>query len=89
MKQEQITEWTENPVTELLLSLISKELKETEDTSTIDCYVPGSPEQSQENLADLAARYNVWSIVEELLGGDWSYFMEEEDEPDGDHPFRE
>jgi hypothetical protein len=80
MKREQIEEWTENPVTEHLLSLINSELDAIGATPVVDCYVPGKPQETQENLVDLTARYNAWAVVIEVLQGDWSYFEDEEDE---------
>ena len=79
---EMIQDWTENPVTEVLLSLSSEELNDIQGTPATDCYAPGDPYITQDQLANLAAREGCWSVFCDLLQGDWSY-MESEDE-DGD-----
>jgi hypothetical protein len=50
MTQDRISEWTENPVTEHLLSLINSELDAIGATPVVDCYVPGKPQETRGRL---------------------------------------
>lgn len=80
LKQEQISEWTENPVTIEVLKLIKSQLKEIEGSLGLECYVPGEPQKTQELLANLNGCWDSWEMFQTLCEGDWSYFDEEEDE---------
>jgi ribonucleotide reductase alpha subunit len=77
--QEQIEEWTENPVTLELKALAIGMLDETVD-ATKTAYSPGNPQKTQETLAIIAGAQGVWDTLIEALEGDWSYINEEEDE---------
>ena len=76
--KEMITDWAEGPVTIELLEHCNRELEDIQQTSFIDCYVAGEPVRTQENIVELEARERVWTTLVYLLGGDWSYFEEDE-----------
>ena len=82
INQEQINEWAENPITEALLSLAEDELDRVMGTPVSDCYVPGEPFKTQDNLSNIEARQVMWRLLCDLLEGDWSYMDDhsEEDE---------
>ena len=80
VKQTQIVDWAEGPVTIELLAHCNSELENIQQTSVIDCYVAGDPQKTQENIVELEARERIWATLTFLLGGDWSYFEEDEDE---------
>ncbi len=80
--RQQIEDWQENPVTEALLELCREELKATEQTARIDCFVPGEPQKTQENFIEQEARERIWESWVAVLSGDWSYFEIEEEEED-------
>ena len=77
---QQVVDWSDNPTTKALLNLIQEEIKEIQETSVTDCFFPGEPQKTQENLIELEARLNTWESLVEFLEGDWSYFEEIEDE---------
>ena len=79
INERQISEWTESPVTEALLELCKKELDDIRDTTVTDCYFPGDPQKTQENLIALGAMEDAWESWSTFLSGDWSE-LEEEDE---------
>jgi len=80
VSQEQIQDWTENPVTEALAALLVEELESIQNTPIVDTLFYGEPIKTHENLVNLQARAVAWSDLVDLLGGDWSYFEEDEDE---------
>lgn len=80
IKTEQVTEWTENPVTIALKELAESELQDIQDTPLTDCLISGHPDKTFENLIELEARERVWESWVAILSGDWDYFVEEEDE---------
>lgn len=80
ISKEQIAEWTENPVTEALFGLASEELERVNSTPIVECYYPGDPNKTQDNVVDLNTRGITWAIFCELLDGDWSYLEEDSEE---------
>lgn len=78
--KEQITDWTENPVTEWLATLLKGELESIQNTPIVNCLVYGEPTRTHENLIELEAREMAWRDLTALLEGDWTYFEEEDDE---------
>ncbi len=83
LEKKRIQEWTENPVTVELLKHITSEIAETEGARGIECYIPGDPQKTQELMANLNGARDTWEIVQIVLQGNWTYFVEEEEE-DGD-----
>jgi len=79
ISNQQIRDWTENPVTEELLKLVEGEFESINDTNETECLVRGDPQKTQENLVELAARELEFEFFIELLKGQWEYFEEEED----------
>ena len=75
---EQIRDWTENPVTIELRKLVQEEIEGIQETTVTDCFFPGEPQKTQENLIELEARLSAWVLMDELLDGDWSYLEQEE-----------
>ena len=78
--KDQITDWSENPVTLELLEQCKLELQDIQDTSCIDCFFPGEPQKTQENLVELESRERFWESWVSVLSGDWSYFEEEDED---------
>ena len=79
VNQEQITEWSENPVT-LELKRLAIKLMDDVDQAKLNAYVPGDPQKTQETLAIAAGAYGVWDTLIEALEGDWSFIQVEEDD---------
>jgi len=79
MNKEQVTEWTENPVTIALKSLAEKELDQIRNASLSNNLVRGEPQKSQENLVENVTQELEWETFVDLLSGDWTV-MEEDDE---------
>ena len=82
VSKQQIQEWVENPVTEALLGCFRDEIELLEKTPVDSCLIPGEPQKTQDNLVTLNTQRHDWSILTEILTGDWSYFMEEDSERD-------
>jgi len=76
--QEQISQWTENPITVELHRLITEQLKEIQAAKG-HAYAPFEPGKTQEILANLNGAEDTWEVVLELLEGDWTAVSEEED----------
>ena len=82
----EVEEWTENPVTEALKSLLETHLKELEQTPRDEFYFPFEPQKTQEVLAGVNGAIDTLEHIINALEGDWSFFEEEEesDEPERD-----
>ena len=76
MKAEQISEWTENPVTLYLCELVKEEIRKIQSVSNTDCLVSGDPFRTHENIVELEAREQAWETFGEFLAGDLEYFDE-------------
>ena len=85
MQQEQISEWTANPVTEQLKKLIASEIKDIEASCGLDAFCPFDAARTQELMANLNGSVHALSLVQDLLEGDWTYFDETEEEVDEEH----
>lgn len=81
---EQIQDWTENPVTEFLSALVEDELQDIIETPVSECYYPGEPFKTQDNVSDLNTRHVVWQVFSDLLKGDWTYLEVDNEEHIGD-----
>jgi hypothetical protein len=76
-----LTEWRESPVTLLLKDLVEKQIKELK-ASRADAFHPFDPQRTQETMASIEGAIDTWEIVaNQVLDGDFSYVMEEADEP--------
>jgi len=80
ISEEQVLEWTENPVTVALTELCRHELHLTEATPTNECIVYGEPHKSHENLIELDARAACWREWVMFLEGDWSTLEDDSEE---------
>lgn len=76
--EEMIRDWADSSVTKNLLELVGEQITDLESGEGVICYHPFEPQRTQEVLAGLNGAVDTWSIVQELLGGDWEYFEEEE-----------
>ena len=86
LTDNQITEWIESPVTLKLKELVESQIKEIRD-SKADAFHPFDPQKTQETMAQLDGAQDTWEILaEQILVGDFSYLMEEPDEPVRDNP---
>ena len=79
LHEEQIAEWTENPVTVELLRLVENKLREYERFSPWQCIQP-EPHQTQAFIAALGGEYSAWEDVVEILEGDWDSIAEIEED---------
>jgi hypothetical protein len=79
---EQLKQWADNPVTEVLLDHIADYLKDLESASGLNCYVAYEPNRTQENLSQLAGQQTAWGEITEVLSGDWMIFSSGEDSDD-------
>ena len=77
---KQVTEWTENPVTIALLEKVSGELQDIMNTPAGECLSYGQPNLTHEKLVRLEASAQAWSELYLVLGGDWSFFEELDNE---------
>ena len=84
LNPKQIAEWTENPVTELFLSLVKRQLEELKEAKS-DAFHPFEPQKTQETMAQIEGAIDSWEIVADILTGDWTY-LEEDDEQVRDYP---
>lgn len=75
-----LTEWRESPVTLELKRLVELQVEEIRESKG-DAYHAFDPQRTQEILAQLDGAQDTWGIVaEQILDGDFSYVMEEDDE---------
>ena len=80
MKQEQIQEWVENPVTRDLHQKLTSHIEDLREAKG-ECFFPGDPQQTQEKMAELIGRITAWEDIISLLeGDDWDFFMKEEED---------
>jgi len=77
MKTEQIEQWAQSPVNEVLIKAITRHLEELRVGT--DAYHPFEPYKTQEIMAGLNGSIETWEIVVGLLQGDWD-FLEDYDE---------
>jgi len=77
---QQINEWTENPVTLALLEKVSGELQDIMATPAGECLTYGEPNHTHEKLVRLESSARAWSEIFLVLGGDWGFFEELDDE---------
>lgn len=82
VSKEQIQEWVENPVTEALLHHCQDEIEAIKETPVDVCLIPGDAQKTQDNLVTLNTQRHDWELFQDLLEGEWDYFMEEDDERD-------
>jgi len=82
ISKDQITEWTENPVTIRLREEAEKELDTLEQTPITECLFPGEPQRSHESLVTKQAVISVWAHWGDFLGGDWDYLRDDEEDED-------
>ena len=80
VSKEQLTEWTENPVTLNLLSLIEAQRESIDNTPIHDAYERGRPEVTQENMVALVTMALDYGDFADFLRGNWDILMEDEDE---------
>lgn len=68
ISQEQIAEWTENPVTLELKKRFNLEIEQLRE-SKADAYHPFQPERTQEVLANLNGSEDTWELALSSLEG--------------------
>ena len=85
MKQEQLTEWAEHEITQALRAAIGRELADIQ-ASKGQAYHPFDPGKTQEILAGLNGAEDTWTIIADLLEGDWTSIEEESEQHIGDLP---
>lgn len=77
--EEQLTDWTKNPVTMALAELCREDLERARSTPTNECIVYGEPVKTHENLIELDTRCACEAEWVAFLEGDWT-LLEDEDE---------
>jgi hypothetical protein len=78
ISRQQVSDWTENPVTILFRELAEKESEEMRKNFGVDVYHPYQPQKTQEILANLNGAVDTWDLVIESLLGQG--LLEEEDD---------
>jgi len=89
VSKEQIQEWTENPVTEALFKHCQDEVDAIKETPVDACLIPGEAQKTQDNLVTLNTRRHDWELFQDLLEGDWEYFVESDRESDNERDLSE
>lgn len=77
--QDQITEWTENPVTQAFKKLAEQEAQELSYVKGVDAYHPFEPQRTQEVLANLNGCVDTWDVVMATLDGEGLWESEDDD----------
>jgi len=80
--KEQVKEWADSPVNAYLIKLIEKYCLFLNEQRGINAYCPGDPQKTQERLATLNGEYSAWGDFVELLQGELSVVMEDENDSD-------
>ncbi len=78
--EQQIKEWTENPVTIEFKRQIQRDRDSTENNLGLNAYHPFEKDKTQELLANLNGSLDAMDFVIDGLNGDWSAFEVDEDE---------
>ena len=80
INRQQFSEWTENPVTELIKQSLEKEREEIALSRGLDAFSPFEPQKTQEILANLNGYVDALDVVVAIMDGDLSSIEEDEDE---------
>ncbi len=80
VSKQQVLEWANSPVNAYLIHLIERYCLFLDESRGINAYCPGEPQKTQEALAKLNGEYIAWGDAVELLKGELSSVMEDEDE---------
>lgn len=80
IQEQQIRDWTENPVTIEFRKNLERELMVAEESKGLNAFQPFQPERTQEILANLNGYADAVMTVLEALEGDWSLFEVDENE---------
>jgi len=76
ISEEQVKEWTQNPVTIALKDLCNQEIDRIATTPPSIMMVEGEPMKTHENIVELEARERCWIEWATFLEGDWEYLLE-------------
>lgn len=76
--QNQINEWTENPITQAFLEVLQRERDELAASRGLEAFTPFDAHKTQEVLANLNGYVDAMDTIIAALGGDWSSLEEEE-----------
>ena len=80
LSKKQILEWADSPVNSYLIKLIEKYCLFLDTQRGIEAYCPGKPQKTQEILATLNGTFIAWGDAVDLLKGDLSLVMEDEED---------
>lgn len=80
LSKKQILEWADSPVNSYLIKLIEKYCLYLDEQRGINAYCPGEPQKTQEILAKLNGEFTAWGDAVDLLKGDLSLVMEDEED---------
>ncbi len=72
ISKDQITDWTENPVTLALKELCEVEFKKIQNAPLSEALIRGQPQITQENLVENALKEHEWGRFIDALEGDWT-----------------
>jgi hypothetical protein len=72
LSQEQVREWLESPVNEVLIKGIQNYVDELRQAKGVEVFHPFEPQKTQEVLAGLNGAIDSWEDILEVLAGDWS-----------------
>ena len=79
IKQQQLEEWTENPVTIMFREVLERERDDIAASRGLEAFTPFEPQKTQEILANLNGYVDAIDVVIACLAGDWSSLEEEEE----------
>jgi len=80
VNEQQIQEWVESPVTIDLFNEIEQELTALNAMPMKGCLHYGEPIKTHEALIGQDMKAFLFDWFMQVLKGDWSYFLEEEDD---------
>ncbi len=79
LNKEQLSEWSENPVTILFKEILNDLRNEMASGRGLEAFHPFDPFKTQEYLAKLNGFVDALNIVIDGLDGDWTDFEEDEE----------
>jgi hypothetical protein len=85
INEQQVIDWTENPVTLALRELCERELEAIMSVPPSEYLIRDEPQRTQENVIENTTKQQEWETFIELLSGDWT----EIDDEDRDIPLGE
>lgn len=83
ISRQQVEDWLESPVTEMLREFAVNERDEVAENRGLNAYVANEPQRTQENMIYADAAFAAWNEIVEILEEGEHLFEEEEEEDEG------